>query len=122
MTAGPGGGVNLTSTPSWFPSYWGHSPRVNPLFFSSGGGNPADDCCDEEEAQEEEAGDDDVAEHEVGAGAAAVLRRALRGAASGAVTLSLPVSDVEMVLMELEEVQRRLAANTRRKKNNRRKK
>lgn len=42
----------------------------------------------------------------VGAGAAAVLRNALNRASSGALTLSLPIADVKLVLAELEELQR----------------
>jgi hypothetical protein len=37
------------------------------------------------------------------------LRRALRGAPEGAVLLSLPIADVEMVLNEVEELRRRVA-------------
>ena len=74
-----------------------------------------DDVPEEEEEEEEEERDDDsTLSEDVGKGAAAALRRALGTAAAGAVVLTLPVEDVEMVLAELENLRRRLRGRTRR--------
>ena len=85
----------------------------------------AEEDEEEEEEEEEEENDDDEEEEnddddeltlseEVGKGAAAALRRALETAAAGAVVLTLPIEDVKMVLAELENLQGRLRARTRR--------
>ena len=69
---------------------------------------------EEEQEEEEEKDDDSTLSEDVGKGAAAALRRALDSAAAGAVVLTLPVEDVEMVLAELENLRRRLRGRTRR--------
>jgi hypothetical protein len=70
--------------------------------------------AEEEEEEEEEKDDDSTLSEDVGKGAAAALRRALESAKAGAVVLTLPVEDVEMVLAELENLRRRLMGRTRR--------
>ena len=78
------------STPSSAPSNWAHSMFGSDAGASSGGGGGGGGGCRRASPVE-------------------TLRRALRGAPEGAVLLSLPIADVEMVLNEVEELRRRVA-------------
>jgi len=80
------------STPSSAPSNWAHSMFGSDAGASSGGGGGGGGGGGCRRASPVE-----------------TLRRALRGAPEGAVLLSLPIADVEMVLNEVEELRRRVA-------------